>query len=118
MTFYGRSKDGVVQFSPIPYAEPPTDRLRWKAPILKTQYNDPISGNVGQSIKCTQRNDGQEDCLYLNIETSQEAIESKTKLPVLYFIHGGGFTGGSGMGSQKSAVKNQASDEFIQNTVE
>ena len=49
---------------------------------------------------------GQEDCLYLNIEASQEALENKEKLPILYFIHGGGFNGGGG-GSRGGAVQNQ-----------
>ena len=32
--FYGEEKDGVVTFHSIPYAEPPTGDLRWKAPVL------------------------------------------------------------------------------------
>lgn len=36
-----------------------------------------------------------EDCLFLNIFTP-EAAEADSKLPVLVYIHGGGFTGGCG----------------------
>ena len=36
-----------------------------------------------------------EDCLFLNIWAPEEA-DSKSRLPVLFYIHGGGFTGGCG----------------------
>lgn len=36
-----------------------------------------------------------EDCLFLNIWTPSEATE-ESKLPVIFYIHGGGYTGGCG----------------------
>lgn len=36
-----------------------------------------------------------EDCLFLNIWTPKDADEN-SKLPVIFYIHGGGFTGGCG----------------------
>lgn len=36
-----------------------------------------------------------EDCLFLNIQVPEEA-KADSKLPVLFYIHGGGFTGGCG----------------------
>ena len=36
-----------------------------------------------------------DDCLYLNIWTPEDANES-SKLPVIFYIHGGGYTGGCG----------------------
>ena len=36
-----------------------------------------------------------EDCLFLNVFTREDALEGN-KLPVLIYIHGGGFTGGCG----------------------
>lgn len=36
-----------------------------------------------------------EDCLFLNIWTPTDAV-SDSRLPVLVYIHGGGFTGGCG----------------------
>ena len=49
---------------------------------------------------CTQKNvltnkiEGSDDCLYLNVYTRK--IDSKVKQPVMFWIHGGGFTWGSG----------------------
>ena len=37
-----------------------------------------------------------EDCLFLNIWTPEEALQEGSKLPVLIYIHGGGFNGGCG----------------------
>jgi para-nitrobenzyl esterase len=39
-----------------------------------------------------------EDCLFLNVWTPASATSS-SKLPVFVFIHGGGFAGGSGGGT-------------------
>ena len=113
MTFYGRAKNGYVHFAPIPYAEPPIEDLRWKAPVLKTSYDAPVEGHLGgndqngNQLMCSQPKGGQEDCLYLNIEVRQEVLEKKQKIPILYYIHGGGFTSGSGMGTTGKSAENQ-----------
>ena len=43
--------------------------------------------------------EGEEDCLFLNIYTPQNAITDdnakNVKLPVMFWIHGGGFTFGA-----------------------
>ncbi|EXJ87912.1 esterase/lipase [Capronia coronata CBS 617.96] len=48
--------------------------------------------------QCTQVSGGSEDCLFLNIQTPYipKAGSSKDLRPVLFWIHGGGFTGGTG----------------------
>ena len=113
MTFYGRARNRYVQFAPIPYAEPPVGDLRWKAPVLKTVYDAPVDGHLGgkdsdgNALMCTQNKGGQEDCLFLNIEVRQEVLENKQKVPILYYIHGGGFTGGTGMSATGKAAENQ-----------
>ena len=48
--------------------------------------------------RCIQGNAGLEDCLFLNIFTPflPESTKSKKLKPVLFWVHGGGFTGGQG----------------------
>jgi para-nitrobenzyl esterase len=99
-TEYGQvqgSLNGTVhQFLGIPFAKPPVDSLRWKAPrnpiawagVLNTSAFAPVcpqkkfvQGDTTYTIE------GNEDCLYLNVWTPQTGVGSK---PVLVFIHGGG----------------------------
>ena len=90
----------------MPFAAPPVGDLRWKAPqppaswqgvrqaaefsnaCWQTPY--PPSASIYQS-KLPPLS---EDCLYLNIWTA--AKSAKDRLPVMVWIHGGGFTRGSG----------------------
>lgn len=98
---HGVTKDKVVNWKDIPYALPPIGELRWKAPrkiinsdqeILPQSENGCLqeasiyAGLQGEGIV------GQEDCLYLDIQAPKNAIE--TKLPVMFWIHGGGNTSG------------------------
>ena len=95
-------QDGAVRaFLGIPYAAPPVDSLRWRAPasaakwkgirpatefgshcMQPTIYNDMIFRDPGIS----------EDCLTLNIWTP--AKDKKAKLPVMVWIFGGGYIAG------------------------
>lgn len=98
----GTTKDKVVNWKDIPYALPPIGELRWKAPrkiinsdqeILPQSENGCLqeasiyAGLQGEGIV------GQEDCLYLDIQAPKNALE--TKLPVMFWIHGGGNTSGT-----------------------
>jgi para-nitrobenzyl esterase len=98
----------------IPYAAPPAGDLRWKAPQPPASWKgvracDAFGPNSPQMEFFAEASSdfpwgpefyppaGQsysEDCLYLNIWTPSKA--SDDKLPVIFWIHGGGFTGGSG----------------------
>lgn len=99
----------------IPFAAPPVGDLRWKAPqpaakwqgvrqatefsngCWQTQY--PAAAAIYQS-KLPPLS---EDCLYLNIWTP--AKSAKDRLPVMVWIHGGGFTRGfSGTSSYNGEV--------------
>lgn len=96
-------------FKGVPYAAPPVGDLRWKAPQpvipwegtricyefgpigdQAARYNEFLYGR-----EFFQNTDPRgEDCLYLNIWTPAKSREDK--LPVLFWIHGGGFFGGAG----------------------
>jgi para-nitrobenzyl esterase len=92
----------VVTWHDIPYAEPPVDELRWHAPrsivkprnqILDKENNFCVQrpSNLG-GAQGTDDFVGQEDCLYLDIRAPSKI--SSSKLPVMFWIHGGGNTSG------------------------
>ncbi|HLW91050.1 MAG TPA: carboxylesterase family protein [Roseiarcus sp.] len=94
---------GVRCFKGIPYAAPPVGPLRWRPP----QPSKPWSGVRETSAfgRCSIQGvvfddivlgaEISEDCLYLNIWTTA-AGEKDDFLPVMVWIHGGGFVVGSG----------------------
>jgi para-nitrobenzyl esterase len=90
--------NGVRAFLGIPYAKPPLGELRWQPP----QAADAWSGTrdatqfgkrCAQVASATLQNDAsqEEDCLYLNVWAPRDA----EKLPIMFWIHGGGNTNGS-----------------------
>ena len=94
--------------------------IRYADPPQRFEYSHLYSGN-GETInataygsQCTQPTAGGEDCLFLNIQTPYipKASSSKNLRPVLFWIHGGGFTGGTGSDPQTDGG-NLASREDI-----
>ncbi|MDH2349363.1 carboxylesterase family protein [Bradyrhizobium sp. SSUT112] len=99
---------GVKAYFGIPFAAPPLGDLRWHAPqkieAWKGVYHaDRLAPECIQVLRRHNLNHyfgeeaTSENCLYLNIWASRDA-KSGTKLPVVVWIYGGGFTlGSSGM---------------------
>ena len=96
-------KNKVLNWNDIPYAKPPVDDLRWRAPrpihtplnIINEKENNfciqepsDLGGVNGDSYLV-----GSEDCLYLDIKAPKKFFKNKL-LPVMFWIHGGGNTSG------------------------
>ena len=99
----GSSAD-IRVYRGIPFAAPPVGDLRWKAPQPIAQWQG-VRPATEFSNACWQTQYPaaaaiyqaklpplSEDCLYLNIWTP--AKSAKDRLPVMVWIHGGGFTRG------------------------
>jgi para-nitrobenzyl esterase len=91
----GTTADRVNAFLGVPFAAPPVGKLRWRSP----QAVAPWQG-VRQAREfapaCAQTapwvpNPKSEDCLYLNVWAPEKA----QKVPVIVWIHGGGYYGGT-----------------------
>lgn len=88
----------VRTFQGIPFAAPPVGPLRWKSPQPAARWHDPLDASKPRS-QCAQlaglgtTETVDEDCLYLNVTTP---ARQRKPLPVMVWIHGGGFTGGTG----------------------
>ncbi|MGZ3401995.1 MAG: carboxylesterase/lipase family protein [Phenylobacterium sp.] len=97
---HGATAGTVTSFKNIPFAAPPVGDLRWRPPQAPKAWSGvrdatklgpqcwqmrQVTGDVNQS----------EDCLQLNVWTPA-GFKPGAKIPVMVFIHGGSFTGGSG----------------------
>ena len=87
--------ESIVCFKGIPYAAPPVGALRWKPPQEAASWEGvrDCSKFGSQALQRRKRGKQSEDCLYLNIWKPAESGEAP--LPVMVWIHGGGFTQGA-----------------------
>ena len=90
---------GLRVFRGIPFAAPPTGQLRWKAPQPPLPWEG-VRSAAAFGPRCMQTGTGlmSEDCLFVNVWTpaDPDANRGHSKLPVLVWVYGGSFTGGSG----------------------
>jgi para-nitrobenzyl esterase len=94
--------EDLLVFKGIPYAAPPVGSLRWKAPQPVIPW-DGVRACTQYGTPCPQRKlpppfdrdygKTSEDCLTLNIWSG--AKNPNERRPVMVWIHGGGFYGGT-----------------------
>ncbi len=98
--------DGVVSYKGIPFAAPPVGNLRWRPPQPTARWTG-VRQATEFGADCMQERFGpppapgapparapSEDCLFLNVWSPASATPG-AKLPVMFWIYGGGFVGGS-----------------------
>ena len=104
----GVVKNGIASFKGIPFAAPPIGDLRWRPPqpvlpwkgVRKADefgpapIQDPAAMvELDPLVKLgLLKPNFSEDCLYLNVWTGAKKTDEKR--PVMFWIHGGGFTRG------------------------
>jgi para-nitrobenzyl esterase len=91
-------------FLGLPYAAPPLGDLRWKAPQPPSPWKNVRDASTF-GARCEQwhiwddylflDSGPSEDCLFLNVY-APAAAKPASKLPVMVWIHGGGFVAGAG----------------------
>jgi len=98
----GFHQHGAREFLGIPYAAPPTGANQWRPPqplrpwrgirpATKPGHDCAQVGSIATGVLTTSTF---ENCLFLNVYTPPRA--AGRLLPVMVWIHGGGFTGGAG----------------------
>ncbi|WP_178133678.1 carboxylesterase/lipase family protein [Vineibacter terrae] len=102
--------DGPVRcFKGIPFAAPPVGERRWRPPQPAVPWKgDRLATAFGpdcpQAPSAASRGAGQdEDCLHLSVWTP--ARRADEKLPVMVWLHGGGFTAGSSADARSDGEK-------------
>lgn len=112
----GISQSGENRFLGIPYAAPPLGVLRWMPPQPRGKWQGLLNAIQFGSI-CPQtfadpnKVVGDEDCLFLNIYTPKGDSNDQNQeggdgdgLPVMVWIHGGGYSNGSGSETDPSLL--------------
>ncbi|KAG6894639.1 hypothetical protein C0992_005284 [Termitomyces sp. T32_za158] len=103
-----RTFPNTVAYLGIPYAEPPLGERRFRAPLplditrVSREANGSVINATTYPAFCIQGSTGlgdaggagSEDCLKLNIYTPADA-NNESNLPVLVYIHGGGYVSGN-----------------------
>ena len=98
----GTTQNSIESFKGVPFAAPPVGELRWRAPQPVEPWSGVRAANA-YSADCMQvpfpsdaaplGTTPSEDCLYLNV-WRPAGTHPGDKLPVMFWIYGGGFVNG------------------------
>jgi para-nitrobenzyl esterase len=99
----GKAFNNTNAYLGIPFAAPPTGRLRFLAPqalntpdtARNTTSFGPACIQLPLGIPFASTSGESEDCLHLNVWTSPSRGNSGKKKPVLIWLYGGGWNTGS-----------------------
>ncbi|RYN16460.1 hypothetical protein AA0112_g12493 [Alternaria arborescens] len=104
----------------IRYAAPPVGDLRWRAPAAPVVSSNNIVDAIEFAPGCPQAApapfpvipapSGSEDCLFLNVYAPRR--KEQAKLPVLVWVHGGGYGFGNGQ-QDMTEIINDNGNSFI-----
>ncbi|KAF8208088.1 esterase 1 [Mycena galopus ATCC 62051] len=110
-TVTGSTFLNLEYYGGIPYAEPPVGSLRFKPPVPLGKLSTPTFDASAPGPACLQAriqtNDSSEDCLTLNVFKPAGLAQNVT-LPVMAFIHGGGYMFGGSSSYNATAIVEQS----------
>lgn len=97
----GVVRNGAIEYRGIPYAEAPIGELRWALPVAKAPWSGTLdASDFGPACPQESRYSGltdassNEDCLSINVSVPAD-IKQGERLPVIFWVHGGAYVGGS-----------------------
>ncbi|MFI9239891.1 carboxylesterase/lipase family protein [Streptomyces sp. NPDC053079] len=96
----GTAHGSYATYEGIPYAQPPTGPLRWRAPVPARRWTE-VRDATRPGPRCVQLpflgagGAGSEDCLYLNVTAPTGPAPARGR-PVMVWLHGGAFIAGAG----------------------
>uniref|UniRef100_A0A914WGX5 Carboxylesterase type B domain-containing protein n=1 Tax=Plectus sambesii TaxID=2011161 RepID=A0A914WGX5_9BILA len=91
------SNTTAILFQGVPFAEPPTGDLRYRAPVDKKKWDGELDTTAYKAACMSSRKFDigpqkswimSEDCLHANVFTTEKCLDEKN-CPVLYYIFGG-----------------------------